>query len=195
MNLRTTANLALALSILACALAIVTMFRNDPEGKLTESVKGAVEESKTVIREAKEKVASKLGEDKSDGETQITAPELPPLTEFDPPAENEIREALSVEKVKERLEKIEKMVREKDGRAGEYIDKLKTDLTEAGRYSSETIKSIFEKLSVSLGEVKERIAEDTPAAQERLRNLKEELLGGGEAEEGASEAAAEASGA
>lgn len=183
MNLRTTANLALAFSILACALAIVTMMRNDPEGKFKEGVKGAVEETKSVIREAKEKVASKMEDQELGTETEIPAPDFAPLSELDAPEKSEIREALSVEKVKERLEKIETMVREKDGRAGEYIDKLKTDLTEASRYSSETVTSIFEKLSESLGGVRDRLAEDAPEAQERLRKLKEELLGGGEAED------------
>lgn len=74
-------------------------------------------------------------------------------------------------RIRERLDRIGAMVRDRDTRAGYYIDVLETDLQNLRDFTSKHASKALDRTVNELGVVREKLANDKDAAYLRLREL------------------------
>ncbi len=144
--------MALLLSALAFTMSGFVLFQTYDNGQL-------IKNSRELLDELKKGVESR----KQNKEEQ---------TEARRPGDDEAtRGGIEWSRIRERLDRIGTMVRDRDTRAGYYIDVLETDLQNLRDFTSTHASDALDKTVDQLAEVREKLADDKDAAYLRLREL------------------------
>lgn len=139
------ARAALFFSLLACGISTAVLFLTYKDGKLVKNAKLLSDETSKMLTEAKKK----FGEADEGG--------------------------LKWDRVKERLDRIETMIKGKDERAAYYIDVLEKDLSTMREMTSEKTSGAVGKTVEGLRDARERLGTNTAEAATRIKKLSQEL--------------------
>lgn len=198
MSARTLSVIALLFAIAAFVLALLVFVSQADTQRLGEGLRNIGTETRNVFGAAREKLGAM-----NDEETSVTVEDERSTTTYiyDPQAADEdgtativvtestrpssgetgsaIRTARNRESaagIRERLEEIDRLVRNRDGRATEMIEDLKEDVDDWRVTATERGGEAWDRVSNALGEVGERLGSDAESARERLREISAELL-------------------
>ena len=137
--------MALFLSVVACAMSGYVFFQDFESDGIVDSIRNFRDETKQAFAD----VRSRLG-DKSP-------------------------ESLRWDRVRERVDRVEGMVRSGDERADYYLEVLSTDLSLLRDYATEKSAETLGDVMGKIGEIRAKLTEDRPDAVRRLRALSESL--------------------
>lgn len=143
--------MALLLSALAFTMSGFVLFQSFDNGRLIKNSRELIDELKKGIESRKQNKAERSAARLADDEAT--------------------RGGIEWSRIRERLDRIGAMVRDRDNRAGYYIDVLETDLQNLRDFTSKHASKALDKTVQELGEVKAKLADDKDAAYLRLREL------------------------
>ena len=144
---RAVAWTALFFALVACGLSLFTLFVTYKEGRLIENAQTMTQDVRQALASMRERVKSES--DDSDG--------------------------LNWERIKNRLQRIELMVRNGDRSAPYHIDGLVEELKSVRNLTTENVSEWVDPAIEKLQAARDKVAENGPEAARRLRELSDDL--------------------
>lgn len=204
MSARTIAVIALVFAIAAFGLSVVSFFARADTDRVAEGLRNVGTETRAVFVNARDKLVAMGADDDTTPAESTTAEEMEEATAGEVegerlPVEGEGAEVTVVDvdevetgsepslanELKIRIEDIDRLIRDEEGRAHVLVEDLKEDVEGWSATASERGQEIWERVGEALGEVGDRLGEDAESAQRRLREISRDLAPRLEREEAA----------
>lgn len=155
---------ALLFSLIACAMSGYVLMKNVDLGEMG----GKLKENLKLIESETQKV---LNKPEGGAEEESASDSL----KHDDAAAGAGQDGVKWDRLQERVGDIQQMAKEGDSRAGMYIESLKRDLGTLRDYTSEKGSATLDKMMTGLQEARDKLAEDSVAAADKLKKLKDDM--------------------